>query len=160
MYKDVCSKKGEAYSDYSSFEVNFGHQDQFEIIDKIGRGKYSDVYLGVDCATDKDIVLKILKPVKKNKIRREVKIHQLLSGGPNIAKLVDVVRDPITKTPALVIEYTKQEGKMSKVWGELSQADFRFYMFELLKAIDYVHSCGVIHRDIKPHNVVIDTDSK
>ena len=41
--------------------------------------------------------------VKKTKIRREIKILENLSGGVNIIKLHDVVRDPATKTPALVI---------------------------------------------------------
>ena len=40
--------------------------------------------------------------VKKTKIRREIKILENLSGGINIIKLHDVVRDPATKTPALV----------------------------------------------------------
>ena len=39
-------------------------------------------------------VIKILKPVKKKKIRREIKILQNLCGGPNIIKLLDIVRDP------------------------------------------------------------------
>ncbi len=32
----------------------------------------------------------------------------------------------------------------------------RFYLYELLKALDYSHSSGIMHRDVKPHNVVID----
>ena len=43
-----------------------------------------------------------LHVVKKTKIRREIKILENLSGGINIIKLLDVVRDPATKTPALV----------------------------------------------------------
>jgi len=38
-------------------------------------------------------VIKVLKPVKKKKIKREIKILQNLSGGPNIVGLLDVVRD-------------------------------------------------------------------
>jgi len=51
-------------------------------------------------------VVKILKPVKKRKIKREIKILQNLCGGPNIIKLLEVVRTPSrrrnyrnTKTP-------------------------------------------------------------
>lgn len=63
MSKDVCQKRGADYYDYSKFEVKFGHQSEYEIIDKIGRGKFADVYQGVDSKTDKDVAIKILKPV-------------------------------------------------------------------------------------------------
>lgn len=36
----------------------------------------------------------------------------------------------------------------------------RYYIFELLKALDYSHSNGIMHRDVKPHNVMIDHDQK
>lgn len=39
-------------------------------------------------------IIKVLKPVKKKKIKREIKILQNLAGGPNVVGLLDVVRDP------------------------------------------------------------------
>jgi casein kinase II subunit alpha len=60
---------------------------------KIGRGKYSEVFEGVNIANNDKCVIKVLKPVKKKKIKREIKILQILSGGPNIISLLDVVRD-------------------------------------------------------------------
>ena len=50
-------------------------------------------------------IVKVLKPVKKKKIKREIKILQNLYGGPNIIKLLDIVRDPHSKTPSLVFEH-------------------------------------------------------
>jgi len=38
--------------------------------------------------------------------------------------------------------------------------DVRFYIYEILKALDYCHSCGIMHRDVKPHNVMIDHQTK
>jgi casein kinase II subunit alpha len=60
---------------------------------KIGRGKYSEVFEGVHVSNNEKCVVKVLKPVKKKKIKREIKILQILSGGPNIINLLDVVRD-------------------------------------------------------------------
>jgi casein kinase II subunit alpha len=59
----------------------------------IGRGKYSEVFEGINVANYQKCVVKVLKPVKKKKIKREIKILQNLSGGPNIVALLDVVRD-------------------------------------------------------------------
>ena len=67
--------------------------DNYEIVRKIGRGKYSEVFEGVNTANNEKCVIKVLKPVKKKKIKREIKILQILSGGPNIISLLDVVRD-------------------------------------------------------------------
>jgi casein kinase II subunit alpha len=51
---------------------------------KLGRGKYSEVFQGVDIRTEKPIVIKVLKPVKKKKIRREIMILNSLRNGVNI----------------------------------------------------------------------------
>ena len=69
-------------------------QDNYEIVRKIGRGKYSEVFEGVNIMNNEKCVIKVLKPVKKKKIKREIKILQNLAGGPNVISLLDVVRDP------------------------------------------------------------------
>lgn len=55
-------------------------------------------------------MIKILKPVKKKKIKREIKILQNLCGGTNVVELYDVVRDPNSKTPSLVSGQFKRTG--------------------------------------------------
>ena len=74
-------------------EYIFSNQDHYEIFRKIGRGKYSEVFEGVNTLNGEKCVIKVLKPVKKKKIKREIKILQNLTGGPNIIGLLDVVRD-------------------------------------------------------------------
>lgn len=59
-----------------------------------GRGKYSEVFEGINIVNYQKCVVKVLKPVKKKKIKREIKILQNLAGGPNVVALLDVVRDP------------------------------------------------------------------
>lgn len=75
FYANVCQEKDVEYSDYENFEVKFGSQENYEIIKKIGRGKYSEVYEGINQHLNKRAYCyQILKPVKKTKIRREIKI--------------------------------------------------------------------------------------
>mmetsp|Transcript_7333 Transcript_7333/g.21674 ORF Transcript_7333/g.21674 Transcript_7333/m.21674 type:complete len:217 (-) Transcript_7333:263-913(-) len=105
VYADVNAQRPRDYWDYEALTVNWGEQDDYEVIRKIGRGKYSEVFEGVNVANACKCVVKILKPVKKKKIKREIKILQNLCGGTNIIQLLDVVRDPQSKTPSLIFEH-------------------------------------------------------
>lgn len=126
---------------------------------KIGRGKYSEVFAGVNVINNSKCVIKILKPVKKKKIKREIKILQNLCGGKNIINLLDVVRDPQSKTPSLIFEYINNTD-FKVLYPTLTDYDIRYYMYELLKALDFCHSNGIMHRDVKPHNVMIDHERR
>lgn len=55
----------------------FRNQADYEVVRKVGRGKYSEVFEGINIVTNERCIIKILKPVKKKKIRREIKILQV-----------------------------------------------------------------------------------
>lgn len=83
-----------------------------ELIQKIGRGKYSDVYKCINTQTGKYAVVKVLKPgifginaVRESKIKREIKILKTLNGTPSIIGLLGVTFDECTKTNCLVHPY-------------------------------------------------------
>lgn len=84
---------------------------------------------------------------------------QNLSGGTNIIQLLDIVRDPISKSPALIFEHVDNHDFKS-LYPTLSDLDIRYYIFQLLKALDFCHSRGIMHRDVKPHNVMIDHNAR
>jgi len=99
-------------------------------------------------------VVKILKPVRNEKIIREIKILQTLFGGPNIVKLVDVVKDDVSKTPSLIYEHIPNE-ESKILFPTLSDVENRIYIYKVLEALDFSHMNGIMHRDIKPLNIVV-----
>mmetsp|Transcript_30743 Transcript_30743/g.63993 ORF Transcript_30743/g.63993 Transcript_30743/m.63993 type:complete len:102 (-) Transcript_30743:1076-1381(-) len=67
VYADVNVHRPRDYWDYEALTVNWGDQEDYEVIRKIGRGKYSEVFEGVNVGNNSKCVIKILKPVKKKK---------------------------------------------------------------------------------------------
>ncbi|KAJ3348319.1 Casein kinase II subunit alpha [Entophlyctis luteolus] len=187
IYADVNAGKPREYWDYDNLNIVWGNQENYEIIRKIGRGKYSEVFDGINVTNNSKCVIKVLKPVKKKKIKREIKILQNLSGGVNVVQLLDIVRDPMvgqvifsctiiltfshafplapisstlqSKTPALIFESVNNTD-FKILYPKLTDYDVSYYICELLKALDFCHSRGIIHRDVKPHNVMIDHEKR
>ncbi|KAK3733489.1 hypothetical protein QZH41_019402, partial [Actinostola sp. cb2023] len=159
VYADVNVHRPREYWDYESHVIEWGQQDNYELVRKLGRGKYSEVFEAINITNDEKVVVKILKPVKKKKIKREIKILENLRGGPNIINLLDVVKDPVSRTPALIFEYVNNTD-FKQLYQTFTDFDIRYYLYELLKALDYSHSMGIMHRDVKPHNVMIDHEKR
>lgn len=158
VYADVNKNKPKEYWDYDNLTIDWGNQEDYEVIKKIGRGKYSEVFSGMKTNSTK-CVIKVLKPVKKKKIKREIKILQNLKGGKNVIQLLDVVLDVQSKTPSLIFEHVNNTD-FKVLYPTLMDYDIRYYIFELLKALDFCHSNGIMHRDVKPHNVMIDHEKR
>jgi len=145
-------------SDSESFSYSFGNIDNYELCSRIGRGKYSTVFSGRS-TNGSMCVLKVLKPVRLSKINREIRILESLRGGPSICELLDVVRDVESSTISLVLTWTNNDD--FKTLNQIfTIKDIAFYMLKVLQALEYAHNKGIMHRDIKPQNIMIDHSQK
>lgn len=104
----------------------------------MGKGKYSEVFIGINSVNNEQVVAKILKPVKKSKVKREIKILNAMKH-PNIVRLNEIVRDPASKTTSLVLNHRTQifeyidHQDFRGLFPTLTDLDIRFYLYELMK---------------------------
>lgn len=120
--------------------------------------------MGYDKITKKNVAIKIIKKKKlkfKNlltKIYREVAINKFLDH-PHITKLYDYFE---TKEEIFLIFEHVQNGELFELIrfnSNIAEPVARKYFQQLISALDYVHSCGVTHRDLKLENILLDKDN-
>ncbi|CAH1961908.1 unnamed protein product [Acanthoscelides obtectus] len=160
VYCDVLASKPKSYYEYDNYSPQTDNIDHYSLIKKIGHGKYSIVFEGVYEPNNERVVIKMLKPVRKRKVKREIKILECLRGGVNIVHLITVVSMTHMDLTALVFEQLVYTEDFKEVYLQLSEADSRYYLYELFRALDFCHSKGIMHRDVKPHNIIIDRENR
>jgi casein kinase II subunit alpha len=158
IYADANASILDPAAYYSSYRLTFGDIDRYEIVLPLGTGKYSHVFLSrIDGA--RLCALKILKPTPFSKIQKEVALLARLKGVPNVIELLDVLQDPQSRSVLIVTEY-QQFTRLKDLYPSITLNDIRYLMYNLLLALNLSHRAGVMHRDVKPENLIISADRK
>ncbi|XP_071697046.1 probable serine/threonine-protein kinase At1g54610 isoform X2 [Rutidosis leptorrhynchoides] len=138
--------------------------DTFEKLNKIGQGTYSSVYKARDLSTNKIVALKRVRfdnmdPESVKFMAREILILRKLDH-PNIIKLEGLITSRTSCSLYLVFEYMEHDltGLASSPGVKFTEPQVKCYMKQLLSGLDHCHSRGVLHRDIKGPNLLIDNN--
>ncbi|XP_061752697.1 mitogen-activated protein kinase 15 [Nerophis ophidion] len=137
---------------------------KYDIKKRLGKGAYGIVWKAVDRQTGEVVAVKKIFDAFRNKTDaqrtfREVMFLQEFGDHPNVIKLQKVVRAHNDKDIYLVFEYMDSDlHAVIKKGTLLKDIHKRYVMYQLLKAVKYLHSANVIHRDHKPSNVLVDSD--
>jgi serine/threonine-protein kinase len=134
--------------------------DRYEIKKLIGEGGMANVYLGYDTILERDVAIKVLRGDLADdekfvrRFRREAQSASLLNH-PNIVQIYDVGEDD--GNFYIVMEYIKGQTlkQIIKKRGHLSLAETIDIMSQLTDGLSYAHESYIIHRDIKPQNIMV-----
>ena len=128
-------------------------RDRYELVGRIGSGGFAEVYEAFDVTLDEPVALKIVADGRSMNARivREVEAAAALSH-PNIVELYDWFADG--ESTVLVWELVRGES-LDKLDEVLGDGDVVAVGVELLEALAYAHSQGIVHRDVKPQNVML-----
>ncbi len=145
--------------------INTLFDGRYRIVRKLGSGGMADVYLAEDEELGRRVAVKILNDRHANdesfveRFRREAKNAAGLSH-PNIVSIYD--RGEAEGTYYIAMEYL--DGRSLKelvvARGPLPIGDAIQFTRQVLGALRFAHRKGVVHRDIKPHNVMADADGR
>lgn len=136
--------------------------DSFEKLNKIGQGTYSSVYKARDLKTGKIVAMKKVRfvnmdPESVRFMAREIHVLRKLDH-PNVMKLEGLVTSRVSGSLYLVFEYMEHDlaGLAASPKIKFTEPQIKCYMQQLLRGLEHCHSRGILHRDIKGSNLLID----
>ncbi|KAJ9048564.1 hypothetical protein DSO57_1033834 [Entomophthora muscae] len=137
--------------------------NNFEIIKPISRGAFGKVYLARKKATRDLFAIKVIRKddmIRKNMVREVMTERKVMSlaSMPFVASLFYAFH---SKSYLYLVQEYLIGGDLSSLlqaMGGFSTEMARFYVAETALALEYLHSCGVIHRDLKPDNILLDAE--
>ena len=134
----------------------------YRLLRRLGEGGMGAVYLGYKEAADHKVALKVLSDhlagsqLSVDRFHREAKNLRQLNH-PNIVHYLDVGQDRLTRKHYLVLEYVEGpsvHGLLDR-FGKLAVGDAVHITLDVARALEHAHSRNIIHRDIKPDNILL-----
>lgn len=141
-----------------SFTMNFpGLDKQYKVLQKIGEGTFSSVYLAKPIS--KKLISKGIKTTvalkriyvtsSPQRIHNELNLLYNLRGHPNVAPLIDVLR---YEDQVIAVLPYYEHADFRDFYRDLPLAGIKKYMYDLFRALRFIHKKNIMHRDIKPTN--------
>ncbi|MBS4032143.1 MAG: PASTA domain-containing protein [Clostridiales bacterium] len=139
--------------------------NRYQVVEKIGDGGTAFVFMGLDNLLNRNVTIKVLRPEYVSdqdfvrRFRREAQAAASLSH-PNIVSIYDVGYEE--GIHYIVMEYIKGQS-LKELIGEMGHLPVRMaadYACQIAHALQNAHRHGIIHRDVKPHNILISEEGR
>ncbi|XP_038605422.1 cyclin-dependent kinase 15 [Tachyglossus aculeatus] len=136
----------------------FGAASSYLNLEKLGKGTYATVYKGISRINGQLVALKVISMNAEEGVPftaiREASLLKALKHA-NIVLLHDIIHTKETLTFVFEYMHTDLAQYMSQHPGGLEPHNVRLFMFQLLRGLAHIHRQHILHRDLKPQNLLI-----
>lgn len=154
--------------DDNEFFTEYGEANRYRIQEVIGRGSYGVVCSAIDNHTGERVAIKKINDIFEHvsdatRILREIKLLRLLKH-PDIVEVKHILLPPSRrefKDIYVIFELMESDlHQVIKANDDLTPEHYQFFLYQLLRALKYIHTANVFHRDLKPKNILANADCK
>ena len=145
---------------YSNIDCKTNYINDYIIKETIGTGTFCEVKLGINKYTNEKVAIKLLEKSKiieindLERIQREISIIKNLNH-PNIVKINEIFENE--NYYFLIMDYCSKGELFDYIVNKirLNEEETSFFFYQIINAIEYIHSKGIVHRDLKPENLLL-----
>ncbi|KAJ6352501.1 hypothetical protein OIU76_001687 [Salix suchowensis] len=150
------------------FFSEYGDANRYKIQEVIGKGSYGVVCSAIDTHTGEKVAIKKIHDIFEHisdaaRILREIKLLRLLRH-PDIVEIKHIMLPPSRrdfKDIYVVFELMESDlHQVIKANDDLTREHYQFFLYQLLRALKYIHTANVYHRDLKPKNILANANCK
>jgi len=147
----------------SGFHSLFGTSEflgqRYEKMDRLGIGSFGEVWKVRDVGKDPPDMYVAKIPLSKKlnpKIEKEARILKSLAGHAGVPEVLEVIED--NNKTILIHEFVSGKTLDQVIERELAETEIESVMIQLIDVVSHAHAMGIIHRDIKPGNIMVKPD--
>jgi serine/threonine protein kinase len=129
---------------------------KYEKLDRLGIGSFGEVWKVKDVTKDPPEIFVAKIPLHKNlnaKFEKEARILRYLSGHEGVPKVFEMIE--IMNKKALIQEFIVGKTLYEVIERDLEEKEVESVVIQIIDVVAYAHELGVVHRDIKPGNVMV-----
>ncbi|XP_042420571.1 mitogen-activated protein kinase 9-like [Zingiber officinale] len=152
----------------NEFFTEYSEGSRYHVQEVIGKGSYGVVGAAIDTHSGERVAIKKINDVFEHvsdatRILREIKLLRLLRH-PDIVEIKHIMLPPSRREfRDIYVVFELMESDLHQVIkanDDLTPEHHQFFLYQLLRALKYIHAANVFHRDLKPKNILANADCK